>query len=51
MEVRCQLHAPAASPSGKGPQYLLDRRLGGTHNWSGHNSKEKEIPSLPPARN
>jgi hypothetical protein len=29
MEVSGQLHAPAALPQGKSPQYSLDRRLGG----------------------
>jgi hypothetical protein len=29
MEVRCQLHAPAALPPGNRTRYPLERRLGG----------------------
>jgi hypothetical protein len=31
-----------ALPTGKGPQYPLDRSLGGPHSWSGHKSCEEK---------
>jgi hypothetical protein len=39
--VGCQLHTPTILPSGKGPHYLLDRRLVGCQNQSGHGGEEK----------
>jgi hypothetical protein len=46
MEMSDQLHAPAALPPGKEPQYPLDRRLGGLQSRSGHGDEEKnsQIP-------
>jgi hypothetical protein len=41
MEVSGQLHAPAALPPGKDPQYALDRRLGGPQSRSGRGGEEK----------
>jgi hypothetical protein len=32
---------------GKGPQYIPDRRLGGSQSWSGHDGKEKNFQPLP----
>jgi hypothetical protein len=40
MEVSGQLHAPADLPQGESPLYPLDRRLGGSKNWSGHGNKK-----------
>jgi len=34
----------------KSPQYSLDRRLGGSQNWSGHGGEEKN-PISTPAQN
>jgi hypothetical protein len=48
--VSCQLHAPAALPTGKSPRYSLDRRLGGPHSRSRGGGEEKTslpVPSLP----
>jgi hypothetical protein len=44
LEVSGQLHAQAALPRGKIPQYPLDRRMGGPHNHSGRRGKEKISP-------
>jgi hypothetical protein len=34
---------------GKGPQYPLDRRLGGPQSWSGHKRlEEKPVPGIEP---
>jgi hypothetical protein len=41
MEASGQLHAPAALFPGILSRYLLDRRLGGPQNRSGHWRKEK----------
>jgi hypothetical protein len=41
LEVRGQLHAPAALPSGKSPTYSLDRRLGGPQSPSGQRGEQK----------
>jgi hypothetical protein len=43
MKVRSQLHAPAALPPGKEPQYPLDRRLGGRQSRSGHCGVHKTL--------
>jgi hypothetical protein len=42
-----QLHAPAALPQGKGPQYPLYTRLGGPQNRSGRCGQENNLLSLP----
>jgi hypothetical protein len=34
--LSCQRHAPANLCPGKGPRFLLDRRLGGPQSWSGY---------------
>jgi hypothetical protein len=47
MEVSGQLQAPAALPPGKGPWYLLDKRLGGPQSRSGRGDEEKNSQSLP----
>jgi len=47
MEMRSQLYAPATLPQGKGPQYLLGRRLDGPQSWSGHGGKEKKSHHCP----
>jgi hypothetical protein len=39
--AECQLHALAALPPGKKPQYPLDRRLGGPQRKSGRPGEEK----------
>jgi hypothetical protein len=44
--VSGQLHAPAALPPGKEPQYPLDRWLGGPQSRSGRGDEEKN--SQPP---
>jgi hypothetical protein len=41
MEVSGQVHAPAALP-----QYLLDRRLGGSQSQSGYCGEEKNLLSV-----
>jgi hypothetical protein len=41
LEVRGQLHVPAALPRGKSPRYPLDRRLGGPQSQSRRRGKEK----------
>jgi hypothetical protein len=38
------LHAPAALPPGKDPQYPLDKRRGGLQDWSGRCGKENSFP-------
>jgi hypothetical protein len=47
MEVSGQLHAPAALPPGKEPQYTLDTRLSGPQSLSGHGGEEKNSQPLP----
>jgi len=47
MEVSGQLHAPAALPPGKEPQYPLDMRLGGTQPRPGRGGKGKRSQPLP----
>jgi hypothetical protein len=44
LEVSGQLHAPAALPPGKKPQYPLDRWLGGPQSRSGNMEKWKFLP-------
>jgi hypothetical protein len=46
MEVRGQLHAPAALPQGKSPWYPLDRRLCGPQSRAARRGEEKN--SQPP---
>jgi hypothetical protein len=41
--VSGQLHAPAALPLEKAPQYPLERRLGGPQNWYGCRGEEKVL--------
>jgi hypothetical protein len=41
MEAFGQLHAPAALPKKKSPQYLMDRKLGGLRKQSGRSGEEK----------
>jgi hypothetical protein len=41
LEVSGQLHAPAALPRGRNPQYPLDLRLGGPQSRSGRYGEEK----------
>jgi hypothetical protein len=48
MDESGQFHDPAALSPGKSPQYLLDRRLGGTQRRSERGGEEKN--SLPPPR-
>jgi hypothetical protein len=53
MEVSGQLHAPAALPPGKSPQYPFDRRLGGPQSRSGRYGEVTFFllyrdPQLPP---
>jgi hypothetical protein len=43
MDVSGQIHAPAALPPGKEPQYSLDRRLGGPQTRSGRGGEEDPI--------
>jgi hypothetical protein len=40
MEVRSQIHAPAALPPGKQRRYPLDRRLGGPQSCSVRGGEE-----------
>jgi len=47
MEGSGQLHAPAALPPRKEPQYPLDRRLGGRQSQSGRGGEEKNSQPLP----
>jgi hypothetical protein len=47
MEASGQLHALAALPPGKEPQYPLDRRLGGLQSWSGRGGEAKNSQPLP----
>jgi hypothetical protein len=47
MEVSGQLHAPAALPPGKEPQFPLDRRLGGPKSRSGRGGEEKNSQPQP----
>jgi hypothetical protein len=47
MEVRGQIHAPAALPPGKDPWYPLDRRLDRPQNRSGRGGEEKNSLPLP----
>jgi hypothetical protein len=49
MEMRSQLHAPAALPKGRSPGYPLDRRLSGPQSPSGRYRVEEK--SLAPAWN
>jgi hypothetical protein len=48
MEVSGQIHASAALPPGKDPQYPLDRRLGGPQSRSGRCGVENRIPAVQP---
>jgi hypothetical protein len=47
MEAIGQLHASAAKPPGKGPQYPLSRRLGRPQTRSGCFGVEKNLLPLP----
>jgi hypothetical protein len=49
MEASGQLHSLTALPTGKSPQYPLDRRLGGSQSQSGCGGEEK-IPSSTASR-
>jgi hypothetical protein len=49
MEVSGKLHAAAALPPGKSPQYSLDKRQGGPQSRSGRGDEEKN--SQHPAEN
>jgi hypothetical protein len=46
MEVGGQVHAPAASPSGRSRRYLLDRRLDRPQSRSGRDGEEKKLTSV-----
>jgi len=46
MEVSGQLHALAALPPGKEPQYPMDRWLDGLQRQSGCRGEQKKIPPL-----
>jgi hypothetical protein len=43
MKVGCQLHTTGASPPAEGPQYALDRMLGGPPNQSGRCGEEQNF--------
>jgi hypothetical protein len=47
VEMRGQLHVPAALPQRKSPHYPLHRRLGGSQSRSGYGIEEKNS-QLPP---
>jgi hypothetical protein len=50
MEVNGQLHATATLHPRKETRYLLDRRLDGLQNRSGHGGEEKNsLPGLEPS--
>jgi hypothetical protein len=43
MEVSGQIHAPAALPPEKEPQYPLHKRLGGPQSRSEHSGEERHL--------